>query len=443
MRILAVNPWVYDFTYYDLYAKPYGLMLLATQLSKMGHHINFVDLCWTEAYDPRFAQKRKKDGTGAFYREEIELPMPYRVFKRRYYRFGLPPHYAKMLFLELEKPDLILVTSGMTYWYLGVKDTIEFIKGIFPNVPIYLGGIYATLLPEHASRTSGAHFVVTGSSHNFFKLLIQKDVNLPMFPELELFYNRLYYLPLLTSFGCPFRCDYCGSQTIYGGQLKAFDPLEAYDYIEKYSDIYKTNIVAFYDDALLYKKESHLYRFLEKVIKEGSKFRFYTPNGLHVRFIDDRCAEMLREGGFEKVRLSLEFVENRGYDNKTTLQEFERALAYLHKAGYKQEEIGVYLLCGIENQSWEEVKKGIDYVYERGAVVYLSEYSPVPTSKIFSENMKRCKYDLNEPLFHNNSILPMEHEGFTYNDFLELKRYNRQKRNQISKNKDDDDKRTN
>jgi radical SAM superfamily enzyme YgiQ (UPF0313 family) len=55
----------------------------------------------------------------------------------------------------LEEPDLICVTSGMTYWYLGVFKLIEITKKLFRNVPVILGGIYATLCEEHAKSIPG------------------------------------------------------------------------------------------------------------------------------------------------------------------------------------------------------------------------------------------------------------------------------------------------
>ena len=58
-----------------------------------------------------------------------------------------------------EKPDLIGITSGMTYWYPGVFKLIEITKKFFQGIPIILGGIYATLCYDHAKKHSGADIV--------------------------------------------------------------------------------------------------------------------------------------------------------------------------------------------------------------------------------------------------------------------------------------------
>ena len=50
----------------------------------------------------------------------------------------------------------------MTYWYPGVAAAIRLARERFPGVPVILGGIYATLCPEHAQQHSGADRVVAG-----------------------------------------------------------------------------------------------------------------------------------------------------------------------------------------------------------------------------------------------------------------------------------------
>ncbi len=426
MRFLCINPYVYDFAYYDLYAKPYGLLMLATALKDEGHYVDFIDIISVDNYLDGIKLKKKKDGTGEFYKEEIKKEEPYKNFNRKYFRFGLPLQTFLKLLNDIEKPDVILITSIMTYWYPGIRDTIKILREVFYDVPIYLGGIYAKLMPDHAMRICKPDKVIDTSEFVFLKE--RSLVNL--FPDLKSFYKKLNYIPLLTSLGCPFKCDYCSSKKIFPNYYP-FDIEKAYNYILENMDFFKVDKISFIDDALLFNKEKHIYLLLEKIIKENLKVNFYTPNGLHVKYIDERCAELLFNSGFKKLRLSLEFVSDeisKRYGNKTSLLEFKRAVKFLHKAGFIQENIGVYLLCGIRGQKWEDLKYAIDYVYNTGASPYLSEYSPVPGSKFFEEDKKYSKYDLSEPLYHNNLILPMESERFTYKDFLSLKAYNREKR---------------
>ena len=61
----------------------------------------------------------------------------------------------------------------MTYWASGVKETIEIIKEIYPDVPIVLGGIYATLNFNHAKKYTLADLVVKGRAELQLKKIIK------------------------------------------------------------------------------------------------------------------------------------------------------------------------------------------------------------------------------------------------------------------------------
>lgn len=51
-----------------------------------------------------------------------------------------------------KRPDRIHVTSLFTYAWKPVHESVKFFKSLFPLAPLTLGGIYASLLPSHASR---------------------------------------------------------------------------------------------------------------------------------------------------------------------------------------------------------------------------------------------------------------------------------------------------
>ena len=102
-------------------------------------------------------------------------------------------------------------------------------------------------------------------------------------------------------------------------------------------------------------------------------------------------------------------------------REFQRAVRNLKRAGYGSEEIGVYLMAGLPGQRVEEVEESMALVRESGARPLLVEYSPIPGTPMFEKARKMSPFDLNEPLFQNNSLLPCRWEGFTWEDFRRLK----------------------
>ena len=50
-------------------------------------------------------------------------------------------------------PNEIKVTSLFTYWSAHVWDSVSFYRKLYPKAHIEVGGIYASLMPEHAKQS--------------------------------------------------------------------------------------------------------------------------------------------------------------------------------------------------------------------------------------------------------------------------------------------------
>ena len=166
-RLLLINPWIYDFAAYDLWAKPLGLLYLAAILRRNGFTVDFIDCLSTRHSETSGGLKsergkRRKFGTGNFLRTPIPKPAGLKDIPRTYSRYGIIPEEFKAGLKAIDRPDAVLVTSLMTYWYPGVFEAIRLAKEIFPGVPVILGGIYATLCTDYARERSGADYVLSG-----------------------------------------------------------------------------------------------------------------------------------------------------------------------------------------------------------------------------------------------------------------------------------------
>lgn len=436
--VLLINPWIYDFAAYDLWAKPLGLLYLASLLRVSGYKVAFIDCL--DMHHPGLDKEpglkrgiKRKYGTGKFYRQRIPKPFFLKDVPRYYYRYGL----SHRLFLEelnkLKRPQAVLVTSGMTYWYPGVFEVIRLCKGIWPDVPIILGGIYATLCYDHAKAYSEADFIIKGPGEEKILSLLERIIgdkssifvdptpldNLP-YPAFDLL-RHIDYVCLLTSKGCPFRCPYCASYVLQP-KFSQRSPESVFREILFWHKIYSVKEFAFYDDALLINAKEHIVPILEMVIAQRIKINFHTPNGLHARFIDARLAKLMYKAGFKVIRLGLETVSDNRLDSKITYEEFIQAVSYLREAGFKGEQIGAYLLMGLPYQDPKEIGATIESIKRYGATSYLAEYSPIPGTKLWERAIRYSRYDLEkEPLTHNNSAMPCINENFTWAHVRKLK----------------------
>jgi len=437
--ILLVNPWITDFAAHDLWAKPLGLRQLASLRREGGCRVAFVDCLEAHEEDaenpPGSERKRSRFGTGKYPRIRIPAPAVYEDLSRPYHRYGIFEKTLRRRLERLPEPDLVWVGSMMTYWYPGVRETVGVLGEALPQSPLWLGGVYARLCPDHARRWSGADRVVVAPVHRLpsmvqaatgFRLTNEaqwRSFRSHPLPALDLV-RRPAYAPLLTSLGCPFHCPYCASRLLQPRRAR-HSAARIHREIVLHHACYGLSDFAFYDDALLLDADTTLKPALRKLCEEGYELRFHTPNALHVRALTEEWCRLLFQSGFATIRLGLETTHpdhQRRWGGKVETDMFRRAMDRLRKAGFTRDRLGVYLLCGLPGQTPDEVARAVHTVRQAGGQPHLAEYSPIPGTPLWEEACGTSSYDLQrEPLYHNNTFFACRRPDFTYKDLLALK----------------------
>lgn len=429
--ILLVNPYIEDFSAYDHFSKPLGLIWLASYLRE--HFEVFFINALNRLHPSIKKSKFKEDGRGDFPKKIIETPKILSDIPLYYKRYGISEEIFRKELSDLPvKPDYVFVTSGMTYWYTGLSYTIKIIRESYPESKIFLGGVYASLLPDHAKQILEVGEVIPYQNlkevihvlEKYFSLEFNKEIKMPSYDLL----GEYYYLPLMTSVGCIYKCTYCASKLLAG--FEQFNSKRVVQWVLRMVQDYGVERIAFYDDALLYRSDTHINIILQKIIESNIKLNFYTPNGLHIRFLSEKTAKLMKEAGFVDIRLSLESAEERFQlksSGKATNREFERAIENLYRAGFERKNIKVYTLLNVPEQRDFSVEKTMDYIYENGALPMLAYYSPIPGTPDFEKSRRIT--DVDEPLFQNNTVY-LCRSGFNMEYLGYLKKKELQYRNE-------------
>ena len=313
----------------------------------------------------------------------------------------------------------------MTYWYPAIKELTETLKIKFPNAPIILGGTYSDLCFDHAKKTIPCDFIFKNNSLSSFFKLLDLDFNYMEFystlPSYTEFYKKIDYVVFRTSWGCPFSCSFCAIKELFPDFFRISRD-KIINFIIQYQ---KKNIKDFilYDDAFFYQPD-YVKKFLTAIGKLKLNINFHTPNALHLTFLDDKIAYLLKNTGFINPHFGLETLNpklQKLWGDKVNRQDLIRGINSLKKGGFKNGEFSVYLLLGYPGQDLQELKKDADFLTSLGARISLAEFSPVPKTRIFEQ----YKDTLNEPLLHNNSTFGFFQKE-TIKDFWEIKNYVRE-----------------
>jgi len=432
LTALAINPYIYDFAAYSFWSSPLGLLYIAGILGRNGFRVDLID-CMSVRED-----MRKADGRAPFVKERVEKPEALKGVRKNLRRYGMSPDELRKRLAGARRPDLILVTSIMTYWYTGAREVVEAAREMYPKSRIIVGGIYPTLCHEEAKRSfPGADLVVRSGELKLFYRFIEEafgaglafkpemdDLDVLPYPAYDL-YPEIPFVPLLTSLGCAFKCTYCATPYMYPKMTRrGFAGV-----VEEVRHWHERGVERFviYDDSFLYKSNDHAKPLLSKIAALPFPVSIYNPNAVNAAFIDDELAGLLVRSGFQEVRIGLESANpsvQKETGGKVTNAVFEKAVAALKLAGYQREQVSAYILAGLPGQRWQEVKEAIDHVKALAVTPYIAEYTPIPHTVMFDKHWDRARFPIgDDAIYQNNALFPFAWEGFTEEDLNFLKRY--------------------
>jgi hypothetical protein len=230
--------------------------------------------------------------------------------------------------LKLEEfsfePDEIWITSLFTYWSKYVKNSVQYYKKIFPKAKVIVGGIYASLMPEHCKEYTGCDEVFTGVYEEAEDFL----------PDYELLNAKnphpIDYQIVHTSRGCLRRCKFCGTWKI--------EP--KFRGVESIKDKIKYRKVVFYDNNFL--ANPHIEEILREIIdlKRRKKLLWCeSQSGFDGRILLEKphLGKMIKRAGFRYPRIAWDWEYNMH-------KEIKNQIDVLIDAGYKSKDVYVFVL---------------------------------------------------------------------------------------------------
>ena len=246
-------------------------------------------------------------------------------------------------------PDLIYVTSLFTWAWKPVWKAIRTFKAWFPEIEIWLGGLYASLLPDHA-RLSGADRIYQG---------IFKEAE-DLIPDYSLVPNWNGSI-VFASRGCNNNCVYCAVPRLEGKIHSCKKSIKHLIWPGH------TKLI-FFDNNIL--ASPYWRNIFDEVIELGLTVDF--NQGLDSRLLSEEAAQKMSKMKMPIVRLAYDLPSQKIF--------VKRVISRLHKNGISKRDILVYALYNF-TESPDEFFERTREVLGWGAACYPMRFQPCDTLK--------------------------------------------------------------
>ena len=223
--------------------------------------------------------------------------------------------------------DLIAISSFSAQ----IKEAYELSDKIMAlKVPVILGGLHVTCLPEEAKEHCAAVLIGEGELHwlnilndvqsgqlkGFYGSVEEefdlKDSPMPAFELLDIEkYNRL---TIQTSRGCPHSCEFCASSILITKKYKQKPMDKVLAEIDKIKTIWEYPMIELAEDNTFINKE--YWKELLPQLKE-KKIRWFTETDISLAD-DDDMLKLLSESGCAQVLIGFESPELGSLDGIET-----------------------------------------------------------------------------------------------------------------------------
>ena len=348
-------------------------------------------------------------------------------------------------------PDVIGITALSSY-YSEMRRLARILHTL--QIPIVLGGVHASALPELSLRQCRADLAVIGEGELTtlelmdkwqgrdtkkdikgiaylegaqFKINPAREVirnldELP-FPAWDLIsplkypplphgavMKRYPAAPILTTRGCPYSCSYCASTQFWGHTFRRRSAQNIVDEIEYLVNTFKIREIHIWDDNFTLMKK-HVVDFCREILQRKLDLTFACPNGVRIDSLNKELLTLMRRTGFYSLTFAIEsgsqMILNKA-NKKLDLKIIPEITKMAKNLGFQ---IPAYLMFGFPNETYNTARQTIQFVKNLPidrTIFFLVQ--PLPGSRLFNDLSQKKDFNLNNYPFY----------FFTFKDRIEL-----------------------
>lgn len=386
---------------------PLSVAYLAGSLVEGGHSVSVID-----------AVGEALDRTWPGYRPDIQCN-------------GLAP--ADIVARIPEETDLVGVSCMFSNEWPIVRALIAAIRERYPRATIVLGGEHATALPDECLRDApalaacalgeGEETIVElartvdgrGSLDSVAGLVVRSPLGprrtaprgriraIGRIPRpawhltplesyltrgLSFGVDRGRTVPLVATRGCPYRCTFCSSPSMWTTRYEMRDPGDVVDEMEAHVERVGAQAFDFYDLTAVVKR-AWILALCERIRARGLRITWQLPSGTRSEAIDREVARAMYVAGCRNVSYAPESGSPRTLERIQKKVRLDRMIASMSAAVAAGLNVKANLILGFPDESERDVAHTLAFAARMaGAGVHdvsVWTFVPYPGSALFDE----------------------------------------------------------
>lgn len=332
--------------------------------------------------------------------------------------------------IKAMNPDVIGITALSSYY--NEMRTLARVLHVL-QLPVILGGVHVSALPELSIRECGADFAVIGEGEltilelmdkwqdkktvkqidglayiendklklNSPRKLIQNLDDIP-FPAWDLIDILKYpplphgytikhspIAPILTTRGCPYSCIYCASTQFWGHKFRRRSAQNIGDEIEYLVNTFKIREIHIWDDNFTLSR-NHVVDFCREIRERKLDLSFSCPNGVRIDTLNKELLTLMRRTGFYSLYFAIESGCQTTLDRankKINLKVIPKMVKIAKKLGFL---VPAYFMVGFPGETYKSARQTIQFAKSLPldrATFFLVQ--PLPGSRLFNDLIQK------------------------------------------------------
>jgi len=204
-----------------------------------------------------------------------------------------------------------------------------------------------------------------------------------------------YYLPVLTSRGCPFKCFFCRGRDIFGDKFRARSPESVVAEISYITRAYGIKEIHFYDDVFNF-DPGRAKKICEMIVAAGLRLDLAFPNGLRADLMTADLIKAFRRAGVYKINYGIESASaavQRTLGKELDLERVKSVIDMTVDAGIIATG---YFIFGFPGEKREDVLQTIEFArrsrLDNAYFFKFTDYSSVPQDMLSGSDMSELHF---------------------------------------------------